>query len=179
MPGCPPEMPAKETLSFGKIFSPHMLRCRYTKDGGGWQSPEIVPFQNIALSPAASSLHYGLECFEGMKAYKTLDDEDDIRLFRPDMNMKRLKDSMTRLAMPGADFDPQELIDCVGKLVRLGETDCTAKFSDFNYPASNGNTKTRTGYLRARDTQCTFAQPLSAPTLTSVCPAPMTFCCTS
>jgi len=119
MPGCPSEMPAKESLSFGKVFSPHMLRCRYAKEGGGWQSPEIVPFQDVALSPAASSLHYGMQCFEGMKAYKTLDDEDDIRLFRPDMNMRRLKDSMTRLAMPGADFDPQELIDCVGKLVRL------------------------------------------------------------
>ena len=121
MPGCPPEMPAKESLSFGKTFSPHMLRCHYVKDGGGWQSPEIVPFQNIHLSPAASSLHYGLQCFEGMKAYKTLDDEDDIRLFRPDMNMRRLKDSMARLAKPGADFDSQELIDCIGKLVRLGE----------------------------------------------------------
>ncbi len=29
------------------------------KNGGGWQSPEIVPFQELKLSPAASSLHYG------------------------------------------------------------------------------------------------------------------------
>jgi branched-subunit amino acid aminotransferase/4-amino-4-deoxychorismate lyase len=56
-----------------------------------------------------------------MKAYKSINDESDLRLFRPELNMKRLKDSMARLAMPGYDFDPQELIHCIGKLVRLGE----------------------------------------------------------
>lgn len=49
----------KEDLQFGKVFSTHMLQVPYTKNGGGWQSPEIVPFQELKLSPAASSLHYG------------------------------------------------------------------------------------------------------------------------
>ena len=57
----------------------------------------------------------------GMKAYKSIHDETDLRLFRPELNTKRLKDSMARLAMPGYDFDAQELIHCIGKLVRLGE----------------------------------------------------------
>ncbi|KAL9186832.1 hypothetical protein ACHAXT_010552 [Thalassiosira profunda] len=109
----------KEELKFGKTFAPHMLQCAYNKAEGGWGAPEIVPFHHLAIHPAASALHYGLECFEGMKAYKTLDDESDLRLFRPDRNMKRLKDSMDRLSMPGADFDPRELIECIGKLVRL------------------------------------------------------------
>ena len=56
-----------------------------------------------------------------MKAYKTIKDSSDLRLFRPELNMKRLKDSMTRLSMPGADFDSQELINCIGKLVRVDE----------------------------------------------------------
>ena len=56
-----------------------------------------------------------------MKAYKTIDDTSDLRLFRPDLNMKRLKDSMSRLSMPGDDFDPKELITCISELVRLGE----------------------------------------------------------
>ena len=55
----------------------------------------------------------------GMKAYKTTNDSSDLRLFRPDLNMKRLKDSMHRLSMPGCDFDSQEMINCIGKLVRL------------------------------------------------------------
>lgn len=56
-----------------------------------------------------------------MKAYKTIKDSSDLRLFRPELNMKRLKDSMTRLSMPGTDFDSQELINCIGKLVRVDE----------------------------------------------------------
>jgi branched-subunit amino acid aminotransferase/4-amino-4-deoxychorismate lyase len=68
-----------------------------------------------------------------MKAYKSIHDESDLRLFRPELNMKRLRDSMARLAMPGHDFDAQELINCIGKLVRLGESylilqqDCVRK----------------------------------------------------
>jgi branched-chain amino acid aminotransferase len=60
----------------------------------------------------------GLQCFEGLKAYKALTD-DSIRLFRPDKNMERLSNSMERLDMPGADFDPQEMIKCISELVLL------------------------------------------------------------
>ena len=56
-----------------------------------------------------------------MKAYKSINDENDIRLFRPHLNMKRLSNSMERLCLPGSDFDHQELIDCIAKLVRLGK----------------------------------------------------------
>jgi branched-chain amino acid aminotransferase len=55
-----------------------------------------------------------------MKAYKALTD-GSIRLFRPDMNMKRLKSSMKRLEMPGFDFDSQGLIDCIAELVRTDQ----------------------------------------------------------
>mmetsp|Transcript_23939 Transcript_23939/g.51693 ORF Transcript_23939/g.51693 Transcript_23939/m.51693 type:complete len:398 (-) Transcript_23939:3066-4259(-) len=112
-------MPPKEELKFGKIFAPHMLQVHYNREMGGWQAPAIVPFQDLKLNPAAAALHYGLECFEGMKAYKSITDSSDLRLFRPDLNMKRLKDSMSRLSMPGNDFDSQELIKCIGELVRL------------------------------------------------------------
>jgi len=56
-----------------------------------------------------------------MKAYKSVNDSNDIRLFRPQLNMKRLSNSMDRLCMPGSDFDHEELIECIAKLVRLGE----------------------------------------------------------
>ena len=56
-----------------------------------------------------------------MKAYKSVNDDTDLRLFRPDLNMERLKNSMERLAMPGADFDPKELIKAIGELVRVGK----------------------------------------------------------
>lgn len=54
-----------------------------------------------------------------MKAYRTLTDPEEIRMFRPDMNMKRLSRSMERLALPGFDFDHMELIKCIAKLVEI------------------------------------------------------------
>ena len=62
----------------------------------------------------------GLQCFEGMKAYKSLSEGDDsVRLFRPDKNMERLSNSMDRLHMPGADFDRDELTKLIQQLVLL------------------------------------------------------------
>ncbi len=53
------KLPPKETLKFGKTFAPHMLQIHYNKDKGGWQSPTIVPFQDLKISPASAALHYG------------------------------------------------------------------------------------------------------------------------
>ena len=83
-------------LAFGQQFSDHMFVCDY-KDGK-WQQSQIVPFQNISLSPSAKIFHYGQSIFEGMKAYK--DENDKILLFRPLDNQKRLNVSAKRLAIP-------------------------------------------------------------------------------
>lgn len=109
--------PAKEELKFGTTFSDHMLTIAYQK--GAWQTPHIRPYENLSISPAATSFHYGLSCFEGMKAYKT--SGNTIRLFRPDKNMQRLKNSMERLQMPGYDFDPNELIHLLKQLLQLDQ----------------------------------------------------------
>jgi hypothetical protein len=53
------QLPPKETLKFGKTFAPHMLQVHFNKDMGGWQSPTILPFQELKLSPASAALHYG------------------------------------------------------------------------------------------------------------------------
>ena len=50
--------PEKENLSFGSTFTDHMLTIEWdTRDG--WSSPKILPFQELKLHPAATSLHYG------------------------------------------------------------------------------------------------------------------------
>lgn len=64
----------------------------------GWLDPIIKPYGKISLEPSAMVFHYSFECFEGLKAYK--DKDGNIRLFRPDMNMKRFKKSATRLTLP-------------------------------------------------------------------------------
>jgi branched-chain amino acid aminotransferase len=111
------QRPANEKLQFGTTLSDHMLMIEWEKDHQ-WSAPRIVPYQNLHISPAASSLQYGLQCFEGMKAYKSLTD-DSLRMFRPDKNMQRLANSMDRLHMPGADFDHDELLRCIAELVKV------------------------------------------------------------
>lgn len=85
-----------DNIEFGKIFADHMFSVDY-KDGQ-WQTPEILPYGNLSLSPATSALHYGQALFEGMKAYKNAAGE--VSLFRPLDNARRLNLSAERMCMP-------------------------------------------------------------------------------
>lgn len=85
-----------EDLGFGKYYADHMFVVQYADSQ--WHSPRIVPFGDLALSPATSALHYGQALFEGLKAYKNAAGET--LLFRPDANAQRLNASAERLAMP-------------------------------------------------------------------------------
>lgn len=106
-----------EKIKFGSIFTDHMLLCDWTATAG-WAAPKIVPYGDFQFSPASSSLHYGLQCFEGMKAY--LDDKDRIRLFRPEMNLARLNRSMSRLYMP--TFNTDGLMKCMSELLKIDKS---------------------------------------------------------
>ena len=83
-------------LPFGRTFSDHMFVADYAD--GEWKNFEIVPYGDIALSPAISALHYGQSFFEGIKAYKHAD--GTVSIFRPDKNAKRFNKSAERLCMP-------------------------------------------------------------------------------
>ncbi|MBP0905498.1 branched-chain amino acid aminotransferase [Mariniflexile gromovii] len=85
-----------DNLAFGSVFSDHMLECNF-KDGK-WEAPKVVPYQALTLDPSAKIFHYGQSVFEGMKAYK--DANEDVWLFRPLENFKRLNISSKRLAIP-------------------------------------------------------------------------------
>jgi branched-chain amino acid aminotransferase len=84
-------------LAFGQRFADLMVRARHTSDQG-WHDLAVVPFGPLALSPAAKVLHYGLEVFEGLKAYAW--PADEVGLFRPELNAQRLNRSAARLTMP-------------------------------------------------------------------------------
>ncbi|KAL9593603.1 MAG: hypothetical protein Q9219_007477, partial [cf. Caloplaca sp. 3 TL-2023] len=83
-----------------------MLSIEWTASQG-WLPPRITPYQNLSLDPATCVFHYAFEAFEGMKAYKTTDNE--LRLFRPDRNMRRLNRSAKRIALP--EFDGEAFTD--------------------------------------------------------------------
>ena len=102
-----------ENLPFGRIFSDHMVVMDYENEA--WKKPEIVPFEDLSLTPATSVLHYGQTIFEGMKAYRNK--ENEVFLFRPDQNAKRFNESAERMCMPAV---PEEMfIDFIKTLVDL------------------------------------------------------------
>ena len=106
-----------EKLLFGKTFTDHMLEIDWDRTKG-WSSPLIRPHGPLTIDPAASCLHYGLQGFEGMKAY--VDREGKIRLFRPNMNMARLERSAARLNFPS--IDTNAFLECIKELIRIDKS---------------------------------------------------------
>ncbi|CAG9314470.1 unnamed protein product [Blepharisma stoltei] len=101
-----------QSLIFGKNTTDHLFWVDWDFEKG-WHTPQIVPFQPLVLDPCSSCFHYGTECLEGLKAYKTATGKT--LLFRPDLNIQRLRKSARALALP--DFDGAELLQCIRKLV--------------------------------------------------------------
>ncbi|UXU54744.1 branched-chain amino acid aminotransferase [Staphylococcus agnetis] len=89
----------QSSLTFGKVFTDYMLSFEYSIDKG-WHDLKIIPYGPIELSPAAQCIHYGQSVFEGLKAYKH---DDEVVLFRPEENFKRINMSLSRLKMPEVD----------------------------------------------------------------------------
>ncbi len=104
----------KDTLNlvFGSVFTDHMFRMEYSK--GVWHDAKIMPYQPLAIDPAALILHYGQGIFEGMKAYMR---NDSIFLFRPMMNMERMNRSAERMVMPA--IDAEFLLSALEKLLLI------------------------------------------------------------
>ena len=102
-----------DNLGFGDVFSDHMFTLDYAD--GHWHNPQILPYGPIMLTPGVASIHYGQSVFEGLKAFRGKDGA--IRIFRPDMNAKRLNGSCQRLCIPTLDRDL--VLEAVKRLVQL------------------------------------------------------------
>ncbi len=94
-------MPPAKEFGFGKFFSDHMALAEYSAARAdahrSWHEAKIVPYGPLSIDPGAAVLHYGQELFEGLKAYRGEDGR--VRLFRPEMNWKRLHAGAERLCM--------------------------------------------------------------------------------
>ena len=62
-----------ENIQFGKLYADHMFMVDF--EHGEWGTPQIVPFGPLTMSPATTFMHYGQAIFEGIKAYRTKDNE--------------------------------------------------------------------------------------------------------
>lgn len=98
----PKPRPGDAQLGFGQVFTDHMFLLDGAVDTG-WSNPRIVPYGALALEPATVALHYAQTVFEGLKAYRGVDDA--VRLFRPHQNIARFNRSAVRLCIPPIDTD--------------------------------------------------------------------------
>ena len=78
-----------------------------------WNEGELTKDENITISAMSTSLHYGQQAFEGLKAYKNT--KGEINLFRVKDNAKRFRKSCERLLMPA--IPEEEFVDAVKKVV--------------------------------------------------------------
>ncbi len=104
--------PSQENLGFGNYFSDHMFMMDW-EEGKGWHNAQILPYAPIAMDPASMVLHYAQETFEGLKAYRN---GDQILLFRPEMNARRMMKSNERLCM--AEVPEEMFVEACEALVK-------------------------------------------------------------
>ena len=84
--------------SLGFDYFPTDINARaYYKDGA-WSELEYTSDEYIKMHMSTTCLHYGLECFEGLKAFRGVDGK--VRLFRADENGRRMQSSARKLCLP-------------------------------------------------------------------------------
>lgn len=103
------------TLGFNYIKTDFRYVSKW-KDGK-WDDGALVEDNMLSISEASTALHYGQQCFEGLKAYRTK--EGKIQLFRPDQNAKRMAASCKRLLMP--EISEEKFIDACIQVVKANE----------------------------------------------------------
>ena len=84
---------------------------------GAWDEGNLTKDPFLRIHEGSTALHYGQQCFEGMKAYRAKDGR--ILLFRPDQNAKRMKKSCEYLCM--AIYPEDKFIEAVKKVVKANE----------------------------------------------------------
>jgi len=86
---------------------------RFSWRNGSWSEGVLTSERTIPMHMAATCLHYGQECFEGMKAYEAK--SGDVVLFRADENARRMIRSCKKIFMPPV---PEEMfLDAVRRVV--------------------------------------------------------------
>jgi branched-chain amino acid aminotransferase len=74
-------------LTFHYTETDYIVRAAYKN--GVWEKPYATRDKMIPIHAAATGLHYGQECFEGLKAFSGVDGK--VRIFRMEENAKRMQ----------------------------------------------------------------------------------------
>ena len=85
-----------KNLGFSYIKTDYRFIAHW-KDGK-WDNGELTTDSTLNIHEGSTALHYGQQCFEGLKAYRCKD--GSVNLFRPDQNAQRMQNTCDRLLMP-------------------------------------------------------------------------------
>ena len=85
-----------KNLGFSYIKTDYRFIAHWKE--GKWDKGELTTDSTLHIHEGSTALHYGQQCFEGLKAYRCKD--GSINLFRPDQNAKRMQNTCDRLLMP-------------------------------------------------------------------------------
>jgi branched-chain amino acid aminotransferase len=102
-------------LPFGYMKTDYNVRIYYRN--GSWGETEVSSEETIPLHMAATSLHYGQEAFEGLKAFRGKDGK--IRIFRLEENAARLQSTCRGILMP--ELSTERFREACLKVVKLNE----------------------------------------------------------
>lgn len=102
-------------LPFGYYKTDYNVRIYY-KDGK-WSEPELTQDEYIPMHMSAACLHYGVESFEGLKAFRGADGK--VRLFRPEENGKRLASTARKLCM--AELPVETFVEMCRMVVKAND----------------------------------------------------------
>ncbi|KAL8787401.1 MAG: hypothetical protein Q9195_007776 [Heterodermia aff. obscurata] len=91
------------TLGFEVVEVNGHIESIYSTQTGHWSTPTFVADPYIRVHALSSSLNYGLQAFEGIRAFRT--PSNQLAIFRPQKNAARLQQSATFLAMPPVPTD--------------------------------------------------------------------------
>ena len=100
------------SLGFGYLKTDYRFVSNFRN--GKWDDGVLTTDETVVLNECAGVLQYAQTCFEGMKAYRTVDNR--VVCFRPDLNAKRMADTARRLVMPV--FPEERYIDAVLKTIK-------------------------------------------------------------
>ena len=74
------------------------VNVRYYYKDGKWSDMDVTEDEYIKMHMSTTCLHYGLEAFEGLKAFRGVDGK--VRIFRMDANARRMQASARKLCLP-------------------------------------------------------------------------------
>jgi len=102
-------------LSFSYIKTDYRYLSRW-KDGA-WDEGKLVTENTVTIAEGSTAIHYGQQCFEGLKAYARKDGR--LQIFRPDRNSARMNATADRMVMP--HVPEEKFIDACMQVVKANE----------------------------------------------------------